>query len=199
MRHFDDAVTALYMESDSSSDQTDADAIRSVLKGETEAFRILVDRYKDRIFSLCMRQCGNREIAEELTQDVFLRAYRALSRFRFEATFATWITRIALNVVQSYFASARYRESRISVRFDPDTHDRASSSAFPTPALTEKFHDCFAKLGARFREVLALVALEERSYEETAQLVGIPVGTVRSRLHAARLALKRCIFEEVAL
>lgn len=189
------SFTAAFMNTSSEQD-TDDMVIRRICAGESADFRILVERYKDRVYALCVRQLGCPDLADELSQEIFLRVYRALPKFRYEAKFTTWLTRISLNVVQSYFASARYRERKKSVSFDPALHDQPSPDRQPENDITAKFRECLSKLGARFREVLVLVALEERSYEEAATIVGVPTGTIRSRLHTARMTIKQCVFDE---
>lgn len=181
--------------SDSVKDDRSAefDIVRRVASGDRAEFRHLVARYKDMIFSLALRQVGNRSIAEELAQEVFVKAYLNISRFRFESSFSTWLVRIAINHINSYFASKRYKQARNTESFVPERHDRDCES--PETQLQRKerirlFQAALAQLKPKFREAITLCGLEGKSYEEAARILKIPVGTVRSRLNKARLELK---------
>lgn len=161
--------------------------------GDREAFRGLVVRYKDYIFSLIRRQVRDESITEDLTQEVFLKVFRGLSSFRADALFKTWLVRIALNTTNSYFASRRYKESRATDSL-PEEHETILS--YTTPALSDSdqklgfFHQALAMLSPKLRDVVVLCALQEKSYEEAAQLLSIPVGTIRSRLNSARSQMR---------
>ena len=153
---------------------------------------MLIERHQNLVFGMIMRQVGDRVLAEELAHECFVRAYKHLAKVRAEANFSTWLTRIALNVTSSYFTSRRYREALRSESFDVRLHDRGQDSD-PSPAaetMLNSFRQALANLKPKFREVLTLCALEGKSYEDAAQVLAIPVGTVRSRLNKARLLLK---------
>ncbi len=172
-------------------DNPDVVVIRQVLAGDPDAFRGLVVRYKDLVFALIMRQVADHAVAEDLSQEVFMKAFTALRRFRGDAQFSTWLTRIALNATNSYFSSRRYRERRRSEPFEPVRHDRASAPAEAeddgvSETMKEQFRNGLAALASHYRDVLVLVGLEGHSYEEAAETLGIPLGTVRSRLSKAR-------------
>lgn len=172
--------------------------VRRAARGDEEAFRGLVLAHQQRIFALLVRMTGDRDVARELTQDCFVRAFRGLRAFREEAAFATWLTRIALNVANSYFSSRSYRERRRTGPLEP-YHERlvppATEDSFDTTALA-RLQEAIGCLPDRSREVIALCALELKSYEEAAQILKIPVGTVRSRLHNARRMLRKLYFGE---
>lgn len=167
--------------------------IKRVLAGDRDRFRDLVEIYQNTIFALVMRQVGKRDVAEDLTQEVFVKAYKALSKFRSEAKFSTWLTRIALNHTNTYFCSKRYREQQRTQSFDPALHDSAAhdrSEHSEEEKRLELFREALAKLKPHLREVLVMCGLEGKSYQETAEILEIPIGTVRSRLNTARLKLK---------
>lgn len=180
---------------------TDRELISSILAGAKDDYRHLVERYQDRVYGLLMRQVGSRELALELAQEAFVKAYLGLPRFRFQAGFSTWLTRIALNVSHNYFSSRRFREERRSESFDVDKHEMSNEEGKEeverAAYVRARFRDALAQLKARSREVLVLCGLEERSYEDTAAILQIPVGTVRSRLNTARLELKELLGEEL--
>jgi RNA polymerase sigma-70 factor (ECF subfamily) len=165
-------------------------------KGDREAFRSLVMRYKDYTFSLIRRQVRDESVAEDLTQEVFIKVFRGLASYRGDALFKTWIVRIALNTTNSYFSSRRFKESRTTEQL-PDEHEILSSYSASTTDETDQrlglFQQALASLTPKLRDVLVLCALQEKSYEETAHLLSIPVGTVRSRLNSARTTMRELI------
>lgn len=172
--------------------KSDYALIKLVLKGEKDEFRHLIDRYKEGVFNLFMRQIGNRSIAEELSQETFLKAYLNLKGFRFEASFGTWIYRIALNNSHSYFASRRFRNEmrtrsieEVTPGAEPQAHIDQSK------AQIDLLRRALGTLKPIYREVVVLCALEGKSYEEVAAVLKIPIGTVRSRLNKGRLLLKK--------
>ena len=176
------------------SDPEEQEIIARVLAGEREEFRHLVRRYQDMVFALVMRQVGQRTTAEELTQEVFIRAFRSLHTFREEAKFSTWLIRIAINHTNSFFVSKRFKQSQKTEEFNPAVHDMTTSS--PESELERKqraqtLQKALAGLKPNFRDVITLCGLEGKSYDEAAEVLGIPVGTVRSRLNKARLLVKQ--------
>lgn len=185
-------------EPESTSASQEKELIRRVLAGERDAFRDLVIEHQAMIFNMIRRQLGDEEVAKELTQDTFLRAYKHLAKFKSKARFSTWLTRIALNVTSSYFASHRYKEKSRTVAFDHTEHEIATVDSEDRRLNTEELsqlQNAIIRLKPKFREVLVLCALEEKTYEETAEILGVAVGTVRSRLHRARGELNRLFFQ----
>ena len=109
--------------------KTDELLVSRVLSGEKEVFRELVERHKNVVFGSLMRLCGNRELAEELTQETFVRAYTSLRSFRFEARLSTWLVQIAANCASSYFSSRDFRVRKRSIRFEQEIHAGQAESA----------------------------------------------------------------------
>lgn len=169
--------------------------VREVLGGNTEEFRFLVETYKNRVFSLVLRAVGDRPVAEELTQEVFVKAYSNLAQFRFEASFGTWLTCIALNHTTNYFDSKRYKQSRCTVSYEPQTHESKSQAeeSLTNEVLLESFRSALSELKPQYRDIIVLCSLEGKSYEEASAILDIPVGTVRSRLNRARERLRTLI------
>ena len=168
----------------------DEEIARRIISGDKDEFKILVQRHKDLVFSMLRRQITDHGIAEDLAQETFLRAYRNLGSFRGECRFSTWLVRIALNQVSSYFSSRRYKETEKTEFFRAQLHDAAiSSQSDPSrqeERLFQRLTAGLAKLKQKFRDTLVLCALEGKSYEEAAIILQVPVGTVRSRLNKAR-------------
>lgn len=165
------------------------EVIRAVLSGRREMFRELVEEHQGKVFALVMRQVGDKQVAEELTQEAFLKAFVHLNKFQFRSQFSTWLVRIALNTTHSYFSSRRFKEQQQSDSFNVDLHEpslRAESQDSVDHEDVTRLRTIVAELPSKYREVMVLCAFEERSYEEVAAILAIPLGTVRSRLNKAR-------------
>lgn len=172
----------------------DHDIIRRILQGQRDEFSVLVSRHQDMIFAMIMRQVGEMAAAKDLTQDSFVKAYHNLGRFRFEAKFSTWLTRIALNITNSYFSSRRYRTRKLEQEFKQEVHEMSTENnedEADKEVLIASLREALGDLKPHFRDVMVLCGVEGRSYDEAAAILEIPVGTVRSRLNKARLLLKQ--------
>jgi RNA polymerase sigma-70 factor (ECF subfamily) len=178
-------------------DTPSAEEERAILErirgGDTAAFRTLVLNHQDRVYRLIFKQVGDSPTANDLSQEVFLRAFRSLPHFRGEATFSTWIIRIALNVTNSYFASRSYRERILHQPLTTANHV-ASEGENSAEEEVRQLQEALSILKPKLREVIVLSSLEGRSYDEVATLLDIPVGTVRSRLNTARNELRKLLF-----
>ncbi len=182
-------------------DDADADdqrAIRAVLAGERDAFRCLVERYSPSLFNLAYRLTGNAADAEDLTQESFLQAFARLPSFRLGQRFHPWIYTIALNLCRSHL------RRRSLARWLPlgERNDEARG-ARPEPRapaldpeqqiLSGEAERCLQRairaLPAKYREVFVLREAQQLSYEEIASLLGLPLGTVETRLFRARRRL----------
>ena len=174
----------------------DAKCIEQVLKGDKDQFRVLVSAYKDQVYGVIMRQVGDIHIAEELAQDTFVKAFVNLKQFKFRSSFSTWLTRIALNTTNTYFSSKRYKQKARTESLELDKHDKSEfnlEDQQDRQEVIKKFRQALGKLKARQREVIVLCGLEEKDYQEVSEILGVPVGTVRSRLSNARKALREIL------
>src|SRR5262245_54454252 len=127
---------------------SDEDLIARVIAGDRDSYREIVERHQDRVFAMLMRQTGSRELAEELSQEVFIKAFFNLKSFRFESSFGTWLVRIALNTSHTYFSSRRFKSQRRTESLDPVKHEAlaaAPQGAFPAEVL-ERFRIEVGKL-----------------------------------------------------
>ena len=175
-------------------------------QGDREAFDVLVERYTPKIYNISLRITGSREDAEDCVQEAFLRAFGALRRFRGEAAFSTWLYRVAVNVANDATRRRRgqpLRASELAGR-DPDAptpelegigEARGPQGGRPEESLVEAERRevviaAIRSLPEHHRTVIVLYDLQGRSYEEIGRVVGARVGTVKSRLNRARLALK---------
>lgn len=179
-------------------------AVRRFQAGEEAAFEELVSRREAEVYRLALRMLGDAEDALEATQDVFLRAYRALGRFRGEAAFRTWLFGIALNVCRSRLASRELKQRRRNVPLQPEHADGEGELDLPAPGpdperaaqgaeLGAALERALASLSPEHREILLLRELQGLEYEELASTLACAVGTVKSRLARARGALREAM------
>jgi RNA polymerase sigma-70 factor (ECF subfamily) len=158
--------------------------------GEPRAFEELVIGYQHRVFGVALRMLGSAAEAEEIAQEAFLRAHRAIGEFRGDATLATWLYAITSRLCLNRLATGERR------RAGDDALDRlANGHADPATAaeqgeLEAALHRAIAELPEDRRVVIVLRDLEGLSYEEIAATLDLPLGTVRSRIHRARTDLK---------
>lgn len=168
-------------------------AIRETLRGNRNAFAPLVERYTPLLYSLAFRMLGRGEEAQEAVQEIFLRAYRALPRFRLERRFHPWLYTIALNYLRTGARQQRRRRGLRIGREDPDTvADRGDLQAAAEREEGERLaQKALAGLPALYREVFLLREVEGLGVRDTAEALGVPEGTVKVRLHRARQELVR--------
>jgi RNA polymerase sigma-70 factor, ECF subfamily len=168
--------------------------IAATLAGETAAFGDLVLRYQDRLYNSLVRLLGSVEDARDVVQDAFVQAFVKLETFRGRAAFYTWLYRIAFNLAMS---RARRQHPTQSLDATKDSSGREPVDGQPTPECnfsrlerTELVQSALGELAADYRQVLVLREIEGCRYDEIAEILELPVGTVRSRLFRARLALR---------
>ncbi|HJQ52211.1 MAG TPA: sigma-70 family RNA polymerase sigma factor [Gemmatimonadaceae bacterium] len=162
--------------------------IARVIAGDRVAGRTLYDTHAPRVFSLAYRLSGDAEKAKEFTQDTFIRAFSRLSQFRGDAAFSTWLHRIVVTVV----SNARRSEVRTSREV---ALDEASSIEAGAPEAEPDLKECIAraveKLSEAYRLTLILHDVEGYTHAEIAAILGVPEGTCKSRLSAARAQLRQ--------
>ena len=180
-------------ESMASESTSDAACVRRLQRGDINAFEILVRRHEKAIFNLVYRMLGNYDDAAETSQEVFLSAYRAIGQFRGDANFSTWLYRIALNQATTRRKSANLRQKMLVSIDGTDMVDDAQIGPAETlekKELRERVQRALNELEPEDATVILLRDLQDIPYEDLAQMLKIPVGTVKSRLHRARQALK---------
>jgi len=180
--------------------------VRKARQGDPDAFRHLVEEHLPRLWKVIWRILRAREDTEDVVQEVFLAAYRALPAFRGASSVSTWLHRIAVTRALNHRDTAAERIRRASEPWEGPQGEEiraAEGSEAATPLrlleadeLRRRVARCLDKLPVPWRAVLALRDVENLSYEEMAQALGIAVGTVRSRLARARTALRGCVREE---
>ncbi|MFQ5791141.1 MAG: RNA polymerase sigma factor [Acidobacteriota bacterium] len=167
----------------------DAGEVRAFREGDREAFDRLVEKYQQRVYRICLRFTGNHHDADDLAQDVFVRVFRALSRFRAEARFSTWLHRITVNAC---FNWARGRKRRFEALTD-DLRDPAPGQIerLGRKELSATVRREVARLPERQRIILVLRVYQELSHREIAELLKCPVGTVKANFFFALQNLKK--------
>jgi RNA polymerase sigma-70 factor (ECF subfamily) len=168
--------------------ETEFDSVRAAQAGSRSAFRHLYDQHRDAVYNLIVYLTGNRMEAEDLLQNTFLKAYRALAGFRFEASFKTWILRIAHNECTD--ALRRNHPDMIPIEDlfgsqEEIDHSRLPDDLHLQSERQEVLAQVLLELSPKLRTVIILRYVESLSYEEIADILECSVGTVSSRLHRA--------------
>ncbi|MCX7887547.1 MAG: sigma-70 family RNA polymerase sigma factor [Verrucomicrobiae bacterium] len=182
---------------------SDRELVERCQRGQLEAYGELVNRYRNRVFALALSMVRNEEDATDLCQETFVKGWQAIRGFRKNASFYTWLYRIATNLCIDY---ARRRERRATVEFeetvDPDTDVDVevppSNQPLPTEEvrrreLRELIEAAIEKLSPEHRLVIQLREFEGLDYASLARVVGCSIGTVMSRLHYARKHLQKLL------
>jgi RNA polymerase sigma-70 factor (ECF subfamily) len=165
--------------------------VRRAQEGDTAAFERLYRENVDRVFALCLRIAGDRGRAEELTQDVFVRAWEKLGSFQGKSAFSTWLHRLAVNVVLGDKRSEGVRVSRIFGTDDPAAFERPGRTMDPGHAID--LERAVATLPKGARTAFVLHDVEGYKHEEIAQMHGWAVGTCKAQLHRARKLLREAL------
>jgi len=177
---------------------SDEELLARSIEGDTNAFEVIVNRYKDRLYSFVLRFVGDSQTAEDIVQDTFLRAYRNRGSFQAIAKFSTWIYTIAGNLAKSELRRRkRWRLLSLGVRDDsgstlelPDLGSRPDTTT-ETALAERQIEEAIAALPERYREAVILRDIEGLDYDEISQIIGCPLGTVKSRINRGRLRLQR--------
>ena len=176
------------------SDQ-EQNVLAAVRAGQKHRFEELVAAYQNRLFGAMLAMLSDRQDAEDVTQEAFTKAFLKLEAFQAKSSFFTWLHRIAFNLA----IDLRRREKRArnvgKVSMDVASESLRSSEASPSTQIeqnevTRKIYEALAKIDPVRRSVITLRDLQGMDYAEIAEVLAIPIGTVRSRLHRARLELK---------
>jgi RNA polymerase sigma-70 factor (ECF subfamily) len=181
-------------------DDTDQQLVQRVQAGDKSAFNLLVLKYQHRVLKLVGRFVSDAAEAEDVAQEAFLKAYRALSSFRGESAFYTWLYRIAINTAKNALVANRRRPVDFDLDLqDPEQYERQArlkDDATPegvllTDEIREVVERAMEQLPEDLRTAIVLRELEGMSYEEIAEAMDCPVGTVRSRIFRAREAIDK--------
>jgi len=177
----------------------DQQAIEQVLSGDSSAYELLVHKYQRRLLGLLNHACGDKELAEDIGQEAFARAYRKLDLFAGQSSYYTWLAKIAMNLLASDRRKKRIENQAGREGFDVAL-DSIGTEDQPQDGLEQSetqrcVRQAIAMLDPQRRTVLLLRDFDGMDYDAIAHTLEIPVGTVRSRLHRARLELKTILQE----
>jgi len=180
----------------SAEDLQEEQLIEKVLAGDGNAFRGLVEAYQSRIYNIIYGMVHNRDDALELTQDSFIKAYRAINNFRGDSAFYTWLYRIGVNTAKNHLMSLGRRPkamNEVEIE-DIENFDEASDlrsyetpeSSMMTKEIAQTVNETIEHLPEELRSAITLREMDGLSYEEIAEIMDCPIGTVRSRIFRAR-------------
>jgi RNA polymerase sigma-70 factor, ECF subfamily len=176
---------------------TDKDLVRETLEGNQLSFQLLVERHQSRLFAVVRSYTRHAVEVEDIVQDSFLKAFRRLDSFQHQASFSTWLQRIAVNTALDFIK--RCGRSPIRAVEDPElVAERipqilAPSARMEREEIADMTHAALDELPDIFRSVIVMREFEERSYQEIADLLEISIGTVESRLYRARARFKEAL------
>jgi RNA polymerase sigma-70 factor (ECF subfamily) len=176
-------------------DLPDRELVARCQLGEVDAFNELVGRHQDRVYAAVTRFCGNGEDAADVVQRAFINAYRKIGEFKGDAAFSTWIYRIAFNQAISFRRENRRPAVSMHAK-DEDglvsepVDERAPGESMESEETRLKVQQALERLEEEDRQIIILKDLQGHSYDEIAAILQVPKGTVRSRLHRARMELK---------
>jgi RNA polymerase sigma-70 factor (ECF subfamily) len=176
------------------------DVVRRVIAGDKSAFSSIVLNFQDQIYALVLAQVGDQAMAKDIAQDTFIRAYKYLGTFKGDSLFKTWLVRIALNNIKSYFTSSAYKKKQRSDSFKTSEHEQIISSETSeenkfSEELLGFMRQEISQLKEIYKDVLVRRAFNGMSYQEISKELDIPVGTVSSRMNAALLVLRSKLSE----
>jgi RNA polymerase sigma factor (sigma-70 family) len=160
----------------------DADLVRRCLRGDADAIRRLVDQYQGEVYALCVRLLTHRHDAEDVTQEVFLRIFRSLRRWDASRPLKPWIVGITVNRCRTWLSQRSRRPELIDYLQDTAAAPAADDSA----ELIREIRDALAELRPEYREVFVLFHQQGHPYEDIAEALERPVGTIKTWLHRAR-------------
>ncbi len=189
------------------SQPDEARLIDQARQGDPDALSELLERHQQRIFNVCLRMVSHRDDAAEIAQDAMVKVIEHIGDFKGNAAFATWVTRIAMNLSISHLRKRKLRRTA-SLETTPgepddqltplreqlaDTREPGPESGVQSRELIGHLHDALGQVDEDFRAVLVLRDIEEMDYRQIAEALDIPQGTVKSRLFRGRLALRQVL------
>lgn len=182
----------------------DEDLVEASQRGDTEAFEVLIRRYQRQIFNLIYQMTHNVDVVEDIGQDVFVAAFRAIKDFQARSSFFTWLYRIAINHCKNYLTSTNrtqdieklYQAEQETAEISDD-YEKNPQSMLLAKEFVVRMEEAMETLPAEQRIVITLCEFQGFSYQEIAEILQCPVGTVRSRLARARATLQEHLHQYV--
>ncbi|MBN6889841.1 RNA polymerase sigma-70 factor, ECF subfamily [Cytobacillus horneckiae] len=174
--------------------------IKQVLKGDQDAYAEIVEIYKDKVFHICYRMLANQHEAEDIAQEAFLRAYVNIQSFNIDLKFSTWLYRIATNLCidrirkkkPDYYLDAEVAGTDgLTMYSQIPSNSRLPEDDVQSLELQETIQKEISKLPEKYRSVIVLKYIEELSLNEISETLNLPLGTVKTRIHRGREALRK--------
>lgn len=195
-------------------EDADLEAVLLCQKGDAEAFGVLVEKYQKKMLNVAYRMIGDYEESCDVVQEAFISAFRAISKFRREALFSTWLYGIVVNFTKNRLTKLKSKKARLtSAEFCPDLPPGMTGCGCscqevsgPQDSVLEELErkerdaqvqECIGLLDEGYREILVLRDIQGLSYDEIVSILRIPIGTVRSRLFRARNSLKDLLLQRM--
>ena len=175
------------------ADPPDADLVDAARRGDQGAFAALVRRHERRVYGLALRMLGREEDARDAAQDAFIACYRNLRAFRGDAAFSTWLHRIAVNAC---YDALRKRREMLGIEEAPEPPPAPDHGDATAAAIDVR--RALLLVPEEFRAVIVMHDLQDMGYDQVAEALDLPIGTVKSRLHRGRIALGRALTGEPA-
>jgi RNA polymerase sigma-70 factor (ECF subfamily) len=183
-----------------SNKEIDLSLVRRVKKGDYRAFDLLVLKYQSRVIATAFKYVKERQLAEDIAQEAFIKSYKSIDSFREESSFYTWVYRITVNTAKNYLVSSKRRDevviSDLSLddSFYPKKLDVDSpQEILKASELRDLIFETLSSLGEETRTALSLREFDGLSYEQIAEIVQCPVGTVRSRIFRGREMIEEVV------
>ncbi len=177
-----------------SSETSELELVRRSQKGDTEAFAELVRKYQQIVFNISYRFMRDTNLAEDMAQESFLKAFKHIKGFRGDCAFSTWLYRVTCSVC---LTELNKRKKRAEVELQPNTPVGSIETKVSEYEIAEKIRKCVTYLSDRYATVLTLYYLNGIPYEEIAEIMDIPVGTLKTWMFRARKQLRKIVEKEI--
>ncbi len=179
----------IHLPPNSSSDE-DFSLIRRFIDGDETTFRVLVLKHKDKVRNLVFLTVGNRELVDDISQEVFISVFNKLKFFRFESQFTTWLYRITVNKCKDHLRKIRIRSIFVPIKDSDSEAEYGTRHQNENVDIHEVVHAAIERLPEKLRVPLVMREMDGLSYKEIADMLGTEVGTIKSRIFRARETLK---------
>ena len=183
-----------------SNKEIDLSLVRRVKKGDYRAFDLLVLKYQSRVMATVFKYVKEKQLAEDIAQEAFIKSYKSIESFREESSFYTWVYRIAVNTAKNYLVSSKRRDETLMSDFSEDESFYPEKLDIDSPQglldaseLRDIIFETLSSLGEETRTALSLREFDGLSYEQIAEIVRCPVGTVRSRIFRGREMIEEAV------
>ena len=174
--------------------------IENVIAGDTNAFAVLVDRYKDLVFTLALRMLKNKEEAEEVSQDAFIKVYKSLSKFKGDSKFSTWVYRVTYNTCLDRLKKNKRQQSTVTIDEFTEHHVKTIDNALETMERNEKneaIKRCLELLPSEDSFLMTLYYFEEQSLDEISKITGLTANNVKVKLYRSRKKLGSIFMQQL--